>query len=101
MATHAALGETPPSSTRFTQEIAMNPIIKEITEAQIKKGQPAFKVGDGVRVHTKVREGDKERIQIYSGIVIARTGHAIHETFTLRLITYGEAVSPVFPFNSP
>ncbi|HKB92585.1 MAG TPA: 50S ribosomal protein L19 [Opitutaceae bacterium] len=79
----------------------MNPIIKEITEAQIKKGQPAFKVGDGVRVHTKVREGDKERIQIYSGIVIARKGHGIHETFTVRRISYGEGVERVFPVNSP
>ena len=52
----------------------MNPIIKEITASQVKKDIPPFKVGDGVRVHTKVREGDKERIQIFSGIVIARKG---------------------------
>jgi len=52
----------------------MNPIIKEITANQVKKDIPPFKVGDGVRVHTKVREGDKERIQIFSGIVIARKG---------------------------
>jgi large subunit ribosomal protein L19 len=53
----------------------MNPIIKEITASQVKNDIPPFKVGDGVRVHTKVREGDKERIQIFSGIVIARKGH--------------------------
>ena len=52
----------------------MNPIIKEITSVQLKSDVPPFKVGDGVRVHTKVREGDKERIQIFSGIVIARKG---------------------------
>ena len=79
----------------------MNPIIKEITAHQIKKGLPSFKVGDGVRVHTKVREGDKERIQIFSGVVIARKGHGIHETFTVRRISYGEGVERVFPVNSP
>ncbi len=79
----------------------MNPVIKEITAHQIKTDLPAFKVGDGVRVHTKVREGDKERTQIYSGIVIARKGHGIHESFTVRRISYGEGVERVFPVNSP
>jgi large subunit ribosomal protein L19 len=79
----------------------MNPIIREITAPQIKKGLPPFKTGDGVRVHTKVREGDKERIQIFSGVVIARKGHGIHETFTVRRISYGEGVERVFPVNSP
>jgi large subunit ribosomal protein L19 len=78
----------------------MNPIIKEITAAQIRN-VPAFKVGDGVKVHTKVREGDKERVQLFSGIVIARKGHGIHETFTVRRISYGEGVERVFPVNSP
>ena len=80
---------------------AMNPIIKEITSGQVKSDIPPFKVGDGVRVHTKVREGDKERIQIFSGIVIARKGSGIHETFTVRRISYGEGVERVFPVNSP
>ena len=79
----------------------MNPIIKEITAPQLKTGIPSFKVGDGVRVHTKVREGDKERVQVFSGIVIARKGHGIHETFTVRRISYGEGVERVFPVNSP
>jgi large subunit ribosomal protein L19 len=79
----------------------MNPIIKEITSAQVKTDTPAFRVGDGVKVHTKVREADKERIQIFSGIVIARKGHGIHETFTVRRISYGEGVERVFPVNSP
>ena len=79
----------------------MNPIINEITSAQVKKDTPPFKVGDGVRVHAKVREGDKERIQIFSGIVIARKGHGIHESFTVRRISYGEGVERVFPVNSP
>ena len=79
----------------------MNPIIKEITAHQLKTGLPPFKVGDGVRVHTKVREGDKERVQVFAGVVIARKGHGIHETFTVRRISYGEGVERVFPVNSP
>jgi large subunit ribosomal protein L19 len=79
----------------------MNPIIKDITAAQVKTNVTSFKVGDGVRVHTKVREGDKERIQVFAGVVIARKGHGIHETFTVRRISYGEGVERVFPVNSP
>jgi large subunit ribosomal protein L19 len=79
----------------------MNPIIQEITASQVKKDITSFKVGDGVRVHTKVREGDKERVQVYAGIVIARKGAGIHETFTVRRLSYGEGVERVFPVNSP
>jgi large subunit ribosomal protein L19 len=79
----------------------MKPIIDEITKDQLISGRDQFKVGDGVRVHTRVHEGDKERIQIFAGIVISRKGHGIHETFTVRRITYGEGVERVFPTNSP
>jgi large subunit ribosomal protein L19 len=79
----------------------MNPIIKEITANQVKHNVAPFKVGDGVRVHTKVREGDKERVQIFAGVVIAHKGSGIHETFTVRRISYGEGVERVFPVNSP
>jgi len=79
----------------------MNPVIKELTAHQLKTNLPPFKVGDGVRVHTKVREGDKERVQIFSGIVIAHKGHGIHESFTVRRISYGEGVERVFPTHSP
>ncbi len=79
----------------------MNQIIKEITAAQVKTAVAPFKVGDGVRVHTKVREGDKERTQIFAGVVIAHKGSGIHETFTVRRISYGEGVERVFPVNSP
>ena len=79
----------------------MNPVIKEITAHQVKNNLPPFKVGDGVRVHTKVREGDKERVQVFAGIVIARKGTGIHESFTVRRISYGEGVERVFPVNSP
>jgi len=79
----------------------MNPIIAEITSSQLKTDLPPFKVGDGVRVHTKVRDGDKERIQIFGGIVIARKGAGIHEMFTVRRISHGEGVERVFPSHSP
>ena len=79
----------------------MNPIIQEITANQVKHKVAPFKVGDGVRVHTKVREGDKERVQIFAGVVIAHKGSGIHETFTVRRISYGEGVERVFPVNSP
>jgi large subunit ribosomal protein L19 len=79
----------------------MNHFINDITKHQLKTDLPAFKVGDGVRVHTKVREGEKERVQVFSGIVIARKGYGIAETFTVRRISYGEGVERVFPVNSP
>jgi large subunit ribosomal protein L19 len=58
-------------------------------------------VGDGVKVYTKVREGDKERVQIFAGIVISRKGSGIAETFTVRRISYGEGVERVFPVHTP
>ena len=79
----------------------MNQIIKDITASQVKTNLSSFKVGDGVRVHTKVREGDKERVQIFAGVVIAHKGSGIHENFTVRRISYGEGVERVFPRNSP
>jgi large subunit ribosomal protein L19 len=80
---------------------SMKPVIAEITRALIQADRNKFKVGDGVRVHTKVREGDKERVQIFSGIVIARKGRGSTETFTVRRISYGEGVERVFPVHSP
>lgn len=79
----------------------MNAVINEITQEQIKPDRDKFKVGDGVRVHTRVREGNKERIQVFGGIVIARKGSGIHETFTVRRISFGEGVERVFPVHSP
>ena len=79
----------------------MNPIIKEITAAQVKTNSTPFKVGDGVRVHTKVREGDKERIQVFSGTVIMKKGRGINETFTVRRIVNNEGVERIFPLHSP
>lgn len=75
-------------------------IIATIEKEQLKT-TTKFNVGDSVRVHTKVVEGGKERIQIYAGIVIARRGTGINENFTVRRISYGEGVERVFPVNSP
>ena len=79
----------------------MSKIIEKINQEQVKKEVAAFNVGDTVKVHTRVIEGDKERIQIFAGIVIARKGHGINEAFTVRKISYGEGVERVFPLHSP
>jgi large subunit ribosomal protein L19 len=76
-------------------------IIDTIQQEQIKKDVASFKVGDSVRVHTRVIEGDKERIQIFTGIVIGRKGTGLNAAFTVRRISYGEGVERVFPVNSP
>ena len=77
----------------------MNRIL-EIIEKEQQKDGTKFKVGDSIRVHTRVVEGDKERIQIFSGIVIGRKGRGLNETFTVRRISYGEGVERVFPIHS-
>ena len=79
----------------------MNRIIDIIEKEQQKDDGANFKVGDSVRVHTRVVEGDKERIQIFAGIVIGRKGRGLSETFTVRRISYGEGVERIFPLNSP
>ena len=76
-------------------------LLDKIESAQFRKEEAKFAVGDTVRVHTKVVEGDKERIQIFSGVVIGRRGHGLNEMFTVRRISYGEGVERVFPVHSP
>jgi large subunit ribosomal protein L19 len=76
-------------------------IIARINQEQMKKDVTKFNVGDSVRVHTVVKEGDKERVQIFTGIVIGRKGTLLNETFTVRRISYGEGVERVFPIHSP
>jgi large subunit ribosomal protein L19 len=79
----------------------MNQIVNELSKEQLKNEVPPFKVGDGVKVHTLVREGEKRRVQMFSGVVIARKGSGIQESFTVRRISYGEGVEKVFPIHSP
>lgn len=76
-------------------------IFDKIESEQFRKEPAVFAVGDSVRVHTKVVEGDKERIQIFSGVVIGRRGRGLNSTFTVRRISYGEGVERVFPVHSP
>src|SRR5581483_564016 len=84
----------------YSETKAMN-IIDTIEKEQLKKDVTKFKVGDSVRVHTRVVEGDKERIQIFTGIVIGRKGTGVNANFTVRRISYGEGVERVFPVHSP
>src|SRR3974377_1034199 len=74
---------------------------EKIESEQYRKDKAQFAVGDNVRGHTKVVEGDKERIQIFSGVVIGKKGRGMNETFTVRRISYGEGVERVFPIHSP
>ena len=76
-------------------------LLEKIESEQFRKQAAKFGVGDSVRVHTKVVEGDKERIQIFSGVVIGKRGRGLNETFTVRRISYGEGVERVFPLHSP
>jgi len=76
-------------------------LLDKIESEQYRKEPADFNVGDSVRVHTKVVEGDKERIQIFSGVVIGRRGRGLNEMFTVRRISYGEGVERVFPLHSP
>ncbi len=76
-------------------------LLDKIESEQFRKEPANFAVGDSVRVHTKVVEGDKERIQVFSGVVIGRRGHGLNEMFTVRRISYGEGVERVFPLHSP
>src|SRR5579863_3720598 len=76
-------------------------LLDKIESEQYRKNPLEFGVGDSVKVHTKVVEGDKERIQIFSGVVIGRRGHGLNATFTVRRISYGEGVERVFPVHSP
>ncbi len=76
-------------------------LIKELNKEQLAKEMPQGKVGDTVRVHVKVKEGSRERIQVFEGTVIAKKHGGIEETITVRRISYGVGVEKVFPVHSP
>jgi large subunit ribosomal protein L19 len=76
-------------------------IIKAIEQEQMRSDIPVFKPGDTVRVHVKVVEGSRERIQVFEGAVIRRQGSGARETFTVRRISYGIGVERTFPVHSP
>lgn len=79
----------------------MHKLIQEITQEQLRTDLPAFRPGDTVRVHVKVIEGTRERIQIFEGVVIKRRGGGISETFTVRKVSYGVGVERAFPVHTP
>jgi large subunit ribosomal protein L19 len=79
----------------------MQKLIEEITKEQLKSDLPSFRPGDTVRVHVKVIEGTRERIQVFEGVVIKRRGGGISETFTVRKISYGVGVERTFPVHTP
>lgn len=75
--------------------------LKVITEGQVKEDKPVITIGNTVKVHVNIREGERERIQIFEGTIIARRGSGVSETFTVRRLSYGVGVERVFPVNSP
>ena len=76
-------------------------MIKAVTGAQLKEEVPRFSIGDTVRVHVRVKEGARERTQVFEGTLISKNGGGISETFTVRRVSYGVGVERVFPLHSP
>src|SRR6266581_2348475 len=79
----------------------MSDLLLDVEKANLREDVPVFAPGDSVRVHVKVREGEKERIQVFAGVVIARRGGGSRETFTVRKISSGIGVERIFPLHSP
>ncbi len=75
--------------------------LKIITEGMVKEDKPEIRIGDVVKVHVKIVEGTRERIQVFEGTVIAMKGSGVSETFTVRRVSYGVGIERVFPVNSP
>lgn len=79
----------------------MNPLIEEITKEQLRDDLPEFSAGDTVRVHARIVEGDRERIQIFEGVVIKKRGEGISKSYTVRKISNGVGVERTFPLHTP
>jgi len=88
-------------AVKFKSKVMNQALQKKIESEQFRKNATEFGVGDSVKVHTKVVEGDKERIQIFAGVVTGKRGTGLNETFTVRRISYGEGVERIFPMHSP
>jgi large subunit ribosomal protein L19 len=80
--------------------MSQHPVIREIEASYLRKDLPAFRPGDTVRVHTLIKEGDKERVQVYEGVVIDRRDGGSRASFTVRKISYGVGVERIFPLHS-
>lgn len=79
----------------------MNTLVAEVAQGALKQDIPNFRPGDTVRVHVLVIEGNRSRVQVFAGVVIARTGTGISESFTVRKISFGVGVERTFPLHSP
>jgi len=79
----------------------MNTLVAEVAQSALKQDIPDFRPGDTVRVHVKVIEGNRSRVQVFAGVVISRTGSGIAEAFTVRKISFGVGVERTFPLHSP
>ena len=78
----------------------MNPVVQAVEDRQLRDSIPAFQPGDTIRVHVKIKEGDKERIQAFEGIVIARKHSGVRETITVRKTSFGVGVERIFPLHA-
>ena len=76
-------------------------LLEAFTNEQLKKELPVIRIGDSVRVHNRIKEGNRERIQLFEGTVIAKHGGGISETFTVRRVSYGCGIEKTFPIHSP
>ena len=81
--------------------MSVNPLIAKLTESQLRDDIPEFRAGDTVRVHARIVEGTRERIQIFEGVVIKRHGEGISETYTVRKMSNGVGVERTFPLHTP
>lgn len=96
-----AFGERGTNVCYGRSENSMSNLILAITQEQLRKDVPSFRPGDTLKVHVKVVEGSRERVQLFEGVVIKRRGGGISETFTVRKISYGVGVERAFPVHSP
>jgi large subunit ribosomal protein L19 len=97
----SAVSESTARASVEGEKISMQNLIADITKEQLRTDLPAFRPGDTVRVHVKVVEGTRERIQLFEGVVIKRRGGGISETFTVRKVSYGVGVERAFPVHTP
>src|ERR1017187_8505837 len=79
----------------------MKPIIAKVQQSQLRKDHPVFRPGDTIKVHVRLKEGDKERIQPFEGVVMSRRGELLGESFTVRRVSFGIGVERIFPVHSP
>jgi large subunit ribosomal protein L19 len=85
----------------WRRDIMSQELLNSIVKDQLRTDIPEFKAGDSVKVHVRIVEGDRERIQLFEGVVIKRRGGGISETFTVRKISYGVGVERTFPIHTP